>query len=81
MLVTTVISSHEYLVSSYYTIVMAYKNHKFEFQRHACRMILLTLAIVFALGYATTGFYAFSVFTLCIEINKNGLMMDPESGM
>ena len=69
MLTVLVLITHEYLSASIITLRLMSNLHKFEFRRHACRMISLSVTTMISLFYACIGFYSITLVTACLEIN------------
>lgn len=48
-----------------------YQYHRYEFKNHACKLMSLMIANIFALFYAVLGFYSVTLVAACIHSEIN----------
>ena len=72
---TLVIAIHEYIFGALTFINTMYSLHRFEFKRHACRMIFLSTSILISILNSLIGFYFVIVVASCL-ISQNNMGLD-----
>ena len=68
---TLVVALHEYFFGSVTLIHTMYSLHRFEFKRHACRMILLFISILVSILNLLLRFYFTIVVSSCLVAQAN----------
>ena len=68
---TLVVAIHEYFFGSATLIYTMYSLHRFEFKRHACRMVLLFMAISVSILNLLLRFYFIIVVSSCLIAQEN----------
>ena len=71
MLFLTVLMLQEYLWASTTKFQLMYQYHRYEFKNHACKLMSLMIANIFALFYAVLGFYSVTLVAACIHSEIN----------
>lgn len=66
MFYTLILSLQEYFFTAISRIRLMYKLHRYEYNRHACKLISLSLANGISLLYAVVGFYSVTLVSTCI---------------
>ena len=66
-----VLAIHEYFFGAVTFILTMFKLHRFEFERHACRTILLSSAILLSILSSLFGFYFTIVVSSCLIAQGN----------
>ena len=54
-------------------MILMYRLHRYEYNRHACKLISLQCAILFSLCYAVMGFYSVTLVAGCV-LTERGLV-------
>ena len=73
MLFILIFTLQEYLWSSTTRMCLMFKRHKYEYKRHAVRLISLQCIILFSLTYAVIGFYSVTLVSACLSSETNYL--------
>ena len=73
-----VIAMQEYFFASITYITSMFRLHRFEFKRHAYRMILLSIAILMSIVSSLFSYYFIIVVTSCLIAQKKAQVVDRE---